>query len=251
MNVIGISITRTRKKPVPDYEGMTLQEQFQERYGKNAVNDLFKAFDYVKRAIAVVTWVAMGISYFHQRHYFETRGAGPFAWVVPISIDCVMLVFMKISQLPAIKVRNRWIARGILVLPASGSMAINFMATEDAVMRWVYVGVVGAIVICEVGHGLMVPHLASMERKQAEMTMVLAPIEGSETRAASARITEAEQAARKRAGYSSMDRASKVAWTRKYRGRTARRAASAAPVSPAGPTSARVPSLREIQDATA
>jgi hypothetical protein len=175
--MLGYKIVRTGKSEQADYSGMSLQEQFQERYGKSAVNDLFAAFTYVKRAIFVVTWVAMGISYFHQRDYFASRHAGAFAWVVPVSIDCVMLVFMKISQLPAIKSNNRWVARGILIIPASGSMAINFMATSDSVMRWVYVGVVGAIVICEIGHGLMVPHLASMERKQAEMTSVSATAE--------------------------------------------------------------------------
>jgi hypothetical protein len=209
---------------------MSLQEQFQERYGKNAVNDLFRAFDFVKRAIMVVTWVAMGISYFHQKHYFEGRGAGPFAWVIPVSIDCVMLVFMKISQLPAIKAGNRWIARGILILPAGGSMAINYMATEDAVLRWVYVGVVGAIVICEIGHGLMVPSLASMEAKQAEMTGPAAVVAEAKQ---GYRVTEAEKQARKRAGYDRMDRAGKAAWSKAYRERTARRLQAAVPVSPA------------------
>lgn len=175
MNVLGLSITRTNKAPAPDYSGMTLQEQFQERYAKNAVNDLFKAFRYVNWMITVVTAVAMGINYTHQRDYFANHHAGTHAWFIPISVDCVMLALMKVSQMAAISPRNRWIARAILVLPAGGSMAINFMATDDDVLRWVYVGVTGAIVICEVAHGLMVPNLASMERKQAELAATAAP----------------------------------------------------------------------------
>lgn len=232
MNIAGITITRSRNVPTADHSDLTLQQQFQERYGKSAVADLFKAFDFVRRAIMVVTWVAMGISYFHQKHYFESRGAGPFAWVIPVSIDCVMLVFMKISQLPAIKSSNRWIARGILILPAGGSMVINFMATPDPVLSWVYVGVVGAIVICEIGHGLMVPNLAAMEAKQAEITTSVAPAPVAEPKP-SVKVTEAEKAARKRAGYAQMTRPAKAAWTKAYRERIAKRIETTAPVSPA------------------
>lgn len=240
MNILGISITRTNAEPKPDYSNMTLQEQFQERYGKTAVNDLFAAFAYVKRAILVVTLVAIGISYFHQQHYFESRGAGVFSWVIPISIDCVMLVFMKISQLAVIRSANRWIARAILVIPAAGSMLINFMATSDDVLRWVYVGVVAAIVICEIGHGLMVPHLASMERKAAQ----LAPAVKVDTPPVPARrrVTQQERNARRRAGYAKMTTAEKAAWTKAY----ARRTGAVAPASP-GRVPVPAPSAEQLE----
>lgn len=167
----------------------TLLEQYNERIGNTVVDKLFKGMDTVQRGVMAITVIAMLVSYQHQVHYFQSKGAGLGAWFLPLLLDVLMVVLMKVAMLKGIPAANRWAARGLVLIPASVSATVNWVAPGEQVIRFMYAFAVVAIVIGDVAHGLIRPDFREMEKAVA----VTAPVELVDVSA------EARKAARREA----------------------------------------------------
>jgi hypothetical protein len=176
----------------------TLLEQYNERIGSTAVEKLFKGMDTVQRGVMAITVIAMLVSYQHQMHYFASKGAGLGAWFLPLLLDVTMVVLMKVAMLKGIPAANRWIARGLVLIPASVSATVNWVAPGEQVIRFMYAFAVVAIVIGDVAHGLIRPHFAEMEKAVTETAPVVAVNEDVEARRAARREADRARRAAKR-----------------------------------------------------
>jgi hypothetical protein len=116
-----------------------------------------------------------------------------------------------------------------LVLAGGLSVAANVALARNVVQVAVGVWTVLGYILAEM-------FVSKMERKAST------PVEGPAKVAR--KVTEAEKAARKRVGYSQLDKAAKAEWTRRYRSRKT----ATAPTSPGyGPVTA--PSTDELEQA--
>lgn len=172
-----------------------------------------------RRNVLLITTIVMITSYQHQAHFFADHGAGWASVLLPAPLDLLMLTLMKISQLKGISTASRWVARGLLVLPAAGSAAVNFFAPGDLVLRISFASLVLAIAIGDVALGLIKPS------KDAMRTAV---------RSTAARKAAATKAAAKPAATRKAPTAPKTPAVRKPRApkvQTAPAAPTAAPVT--------------------
>ena len=189
-----------------------------------------------KTAAYVIAAIAAISSYGHQVHLLELAdldplfGIIPSEWVTPITVDSLAIVALMVRTSDTVTRRTKLWATLPLVLAGGLSVAANVALARNVVQVVVGVWTVAAYILAEL-------FVSRMERK------VSAPAEDAVAKVAR-KVTDAERAARKRAGYSKMDRAAKAAWTKRYR----ERMNATAPTSPGlGPVSA--PSAVELEDA--
>ena len=189
-----------------------------------------------KPAAYVIAAIAAISSYGHQVHLLELAdldplfGIIPSEWVTPITVDSLAIVALMVRTSDTVTRRTKLWATLPLVLAGGLSVAANVALARNVVQVVVGVWTVAAYILAEL-------FVSRMERK------VSAPAEDAVAKVAR-KVTDAERAARKRAGYSKMDRAAKAAWTKRYR----ERMNATAPTSPGlGPVSA--PSAVELEDA--
>jgi hypothetical protein len=184
--------------------------------------------------IAAVAAVA---SFGHQVHLLEQAdldplfGFIPSEWVTPLTVDLLAMVALAVRTSDTVTERTRRAALLPLVLAGGLSVAANVAEARNIVQVVVGVWTVAAYILAEL-------FVQKMERKSEPPAS--AP-------KATAKVTEAERLARKRAGYKDMDRAAKMAWTKSYRERIAKRTESAAPTSP-GRVPVNAPSVREVAE---
>jgi len=168
--------------------------------------------------IAAVAAVA---SFGHQVHLLEQAdldplfGFIPSEWVTPLTVDLLAMVALAVRTSETVTERTRRAALLPLVLAGGLSVAANVAEARNLVQVVVGVWTVAAYILAEL-------FVQKMERKSepAKPTVV------------KPKLTDAERAARKRAGYSAMSKAERATWTREYRARVAKRTGSASPVSP-------------------
>lgn len=129
---------------------------------KDEVTAQLTAMGTARRNVLLITTIVMVTSYQHQAHFFAGHGAGWASVLLPAPLDLLMLTLMKISQLKGISTASRWVARGLLVLPAAGSGAVNFFAPGDLVLRISFASLVLAIAIGDVALGLIKPDKNAM-----------------------------------------------------------------------------------------
>jgi hypothetical protein len=129
---------------------------------KDEVTTQLTAMGTARRNVLIITTIVMVTSYQHQAHFFAGHGAGWASVLLPAPLDLLMLTLMKISQLKGVSAANRWVARGLLVLPAAGSGAVNFFAPGDLVLRISFASLVLAIAIGDVALGLIKPSKDAM-----------------------------------------------------------------------------------------
>lgn len=115
-----------------------------------------------RRNVLIITTIVMITSYQHQVHFFADHGAGWASLLLPAPLDLLMLTLMKISQLKGISSTARWVARGLLVLPAAGSGLVNFFAPGDLVLRSAFACLVLAIAIGDIALSLIKPDRNAM-----------------------------------------------------------------------------------------
>lgn len=187
-----------------------------------------------KTAAYVIAAIAAVSSYGHQVHLLSLAdldplfGFVPSEWVTPITVDSLAIVALMVRMSDTVTDKTKTLALLPLVLAGGLSVAANVALARNVVQVAVGVWSVLAYILAEI-------FVAKMERK------VSAPAEDAQAKVAR-KVTDAERAARKRAGYSKLDRAAKAAWTKRYRDRTA----AVAPTSPGlGPVSA--PSADELE----
>ncbi len=111
------------------------------------VERVYHTITTVRRFVLAITALTMIASYQHQVHVFAAQGAGWVSWILPAPLDLLVLALMKVAQLPVIPASSRWIARFLLLFPASGSAYINFVGAGSTLLRCTYAGLILGIVI--------------------------------------------------------------------------------------------------------
>jgi hypothetical protein len=187
-----------------------------------------------KTAAYVIAAIAVVSSYGHQVHLLELAdldplfGFVPSEWVTPITVDSLAIVALMVRMSDTVTERTKVWAMLPLVLAGGLSVAANVALARNVVQVAVGIWSVLAYILAEL-------FVAKMERKTST------PVEEPKV---VYRITAAEKQARKRAGYSNLDKAAKAEWTRRYRSRKT----ATAPTSPGyGPVTA--PSTEELESA--
>lgn len=171
-----------------------------------------------KTAAYVIAAIAAVSSYGHQVHLLSLAdldplfGIIPSEWITPVTVDSLAIVALMVRMSDEATARTRLLALLPLVLAGGLSVAANVALARNVVQVVVGVWTVAAYILAEI-------FVAKMERKAPE---------GEAQPKVARKVTEAEKAARKRAGYAKMDRAAKAAWSKQYRARQAARS----PISP-------------------
>lgn len=179
-----------------------------------------------KTAAYVIAGIAAVSSYGHQVHLLSLAdldplfGFIPSEWVTPITVDSLAIVALMVRMSDTVTAATKLWAMLPLVLAGGLSVAANVALARNVVQVAVGVWSVLAYILAEI-------FVSKMERKTATPVAVAKPV---------AKVTEAEKAARKRAGYANMTKAERAEWTRRYRARKA----ATAPTSPGMP---RVPAV--------
>lgn len=190
-----------------------------------------------------VAWLIAAIaavsSYGHQVHLLSLAdldplfGVIPSEWVTPVTVDSLAIIALMIRMSPEVTKRTHKLALIPLVFAGALSIAANVAMARNVVQVIVGVWTVGAYILAELFVGMM-------ERKAVTPVAVkVAP-----------RVTDAEKAARKRAGYAAMSQVDKASWTKQYRERTAKRTEAAAPTSP-GRVPVSAPSVAQVAEIAA
>ena len=174
-----------------------------------------------KTAAYVIAAIAVVSSYGHQVHLLTMAdldplfGFIPSEWVTPVTVDSLAIVALMVRMSEDVTESTKRWAMLPLVLAGGLSVAANEALARNVVQVVIGAWTVAAYILAEL-------FVAKMERKtQPEAAGKVTP-----------NVTDAEKAARKRAGYDAMSDADKRAWTKSYRARVAKRIQSAAPTSP-------------------
>jgi hypothetical protein len=188
-----------------------------------------------KAAAYTIAGIAAVSSYGHQVLLLEMAdldplfGLVPSEWITPLTVDSLAMIGLMVRMSETVTESTKRWAMLPLVLAGGLAIAANVATARNIVQIVVGVWTVLAYIVAEI-------FVSKMERKS------VAPATAAKPKGA--KMTEAEKAARKRAGYSKLDRAAKAEWTKRYRARTS----ATAPTSPGhGPVSA--PSAAELEDA--
>lgn len=187
-----------------------------------------------KTAAYTIAAIAAISSYGHQVHLLSLAdldplfGFIPSEWITPITVDSLAIIALMVRMSDTVTARTKQVAMLPLVLAGGLSVAANVALARNIVQVVVGVWTVGAYILAEV-------FVSKMERKAEAPASAVRPV---------TKVTEAEKAARKRAGYAKLSKADKAAWTKRYR----ERVGAVAPTSPGrGPVKA--PSAAELEDA--
>ena len=193
-----------------------------------------------KTAAYVIAAIAVVSSYGHQVHLLSMAdldplfGFIPSEWVTPVTVDSLAIVALMVRMSEDVTESTKRWAMLPLVLAGGLSVAANEALARNVVQIVIGAWTVAAYILAEL-------FVAKMERK-AQPTQAAAKV--------TVKVTDAEKAARKRAGYADMSKADKATWTKQYRDRIAKRTESAAPVSPGrGPV--RAPSAAQVAEIAA
>lgn len=167
---------------------------------------------------------AAAVSFMHIVTVSERLGVHDWqAFTVPFLIDGIAILG-KIGRSRKFAEKTR--SAGLVLMGLGGivSLAANIEAGENVGQKAYGALLVGGFVLAEWYAG-----------KLEAAPPPAAPAAESKAR----KVSEAEQAARKRAGWAKMSPADKRSWTKSYRSRIAQRTAATAPTSPGyGPVSA-------------
>lgn len=175
-----------------------------------------------KTAAYVIAGIAAVSSYGHQVHLLGRAdldplfGVIPSEWITPLTVDSLAIVALMVRMEPTAKETTRRWALLPLVLAGGLAIAANVAEARNIIQVTVGVWTVLSYIVAEI-------FVAKMERKAVEAVKPMA---------VTPKVTDAEKAARRRAGYADMDKAERAAWTRAYRERVARRSGGINPVSP-------------------
>lgn len=153
-------------------QGESLTRQFAEKYSAGMVEGILRTIRTVKVAALVILGIAMAISYTHQVEYLVKLGAGlAGATLIPISVDALIVVCVKISGTAGMhQSAKRW-ALLILVFPASVSGTVNFIVGGHLVVRCLFVVAVIMIPAAEFLAAKIRPDFSVIEKMAGEITV--------------------------------------------------------------------------------
>lgn len=175
-----------------------------------------------KTAAYSIAGIAAVSSYGHQVHLLGGAdldplfGLVPSEWIIPLTVDSLAIVALMVRMESTVTETTRRWALLPLVLAGGLAIAANVAEARNIVQVTVGIWTVLSYIVAEI-------FVAKMERKAAPAVKPMA---------VKTKLTEAEKAARKRAGYAGMSKGDRIAWTRAYRDRVARRSGGINPVSP-------------------
>lgn len=175
-----------------------------------------------KVAAYSIAGIAAISSYGHQVHLLGKAdldplfGFIPSEWIAPLTVDSLAIVALMVRMADTVTERTRRAALIPLVLAGGLAVAANVAEAKNIIQVVLGVWTVLAYIVAEI-------FVAKMEER-------IAP--AIQPRTVKTKLTDAEKAARKRAGYGDMGKAERAAWTRTYRERVARRSGGINPVSP-------------------
>lgn len=174
-----------------------------------------------KTGAYIIAGIAAVSSYGHQVHLLSLAdldplfGIVPSEWITPVTVDSLAIIGLMVRTSDDVTDRTRRLAMLPLILAGGLSVAANVAMARNVVQVIVGVWTVLAYIVAEL-------FVAKMERKAQE----------AKASKVAVKVTDAERAARKRAGYTDMSKVDKAAWTKQYRERSAKRTEATAPTSP-------------------
>ncbi|WP_437436762.1 DUF2637 domain-containing protein [Salinispora arenicola] len=124
----------------------TFTEQFATEYARNAVPNMLKAINSIKRYNRFVLLGAAADQLRHQAHYLWTQNAGYFAYLVPLIFDAAMVSMLTVVRTSGIA---RDAKRGALVVFACAALlsaTINFASPGSLGLRLVFALVVVLVI---------------------------------------------------------------------------------------------------------
>jgi hypothetical protein len=144
-------------------------EEFASKYAENAVPDMLKGIDSIKRYNRFVLLAALATSYLHQAHYLSSQGAGYFAYLVPLIFDAGMVSMLIIVRTAGI---TRDAKRGALTVFAGTALlsaTVNFLAPGTLGLRFIFALVVVLVIGVELVAGRIRPDFAAIEKQANEL----------------------------------------------------------------------------------
>jgi ribosomal protein L12E/L44/L45/RPP1/RPP2 len=113
------------------------------------VLELEKTLKAVKRMNHFILYLAMGINYLHQSLFFWSIGAWVLAWVLPLAIDMMILLCVKITQTPGAARSSKRRAMVVLIPFVLLSAAISAVSPGHLFLRIIFAAVVVEIGLAE------------------------------------------------------------------------------------------------------
>lgn len=159
----------------------TFTEQFATEYARNAVPNMLKAINSIKRYNRFVLLGALLTSYLHQAHYLWTQNAGYFAYLVPLIFDAAMVSMLTVVRTSGIA---RDAKRGALVVFACAALlsaTINFASPGSLGLRLVFALVVVLVIGVELVAGRIRPDFAAIEAEAAALLAAANTIDNRST----------------------------------------------------------------------
>ncbi|MEV6377277.1 DUF2637 domain-containing protein [Micromonospora musae] len=147
----------------------TFTQEFATEYARNAVPNMLKAINSIKKYNRFVLLGALATSYLHQAHYLWTQNAGYFAYLVPLIFDAAMVSMLTVVRTSGIA---RDAKRGALVVFAACgllSATINFASPGSLGLRLVFALVVVLVIGVELVAGRIRPDFAAIEAEAAAL----------------------------------------------------------------------------------
>jgi hypothetical protein len=149
---------------------LTPGQQFAEKYGNGAVEEMLKTITLAKRLALAIVAAVMAVSYQHQRHYLLAQDMDWFgASVTPLIIDALTLLCVKVLGATGMARTAKVIALTFLLAPVGASAWINFNGSPNATVGWIYVTVVAFIAVAEVIKAFIKPDFDSILAEEARV----------------------------------------------------------------------------------
>ncbi|MFI5491359.1 DUF2637 domain-containing protein [Actinoplanes sp. NPDC051859] len=143
--------------------------QFAAEYAKNAVPNMLKAIDTIKRWNRFTLLAALATSYLHQAHYLWAQDAGYFAYLVPLIFDAAMVSMLIVVRTAGIAVdAKRW-ALTVFIGAALLSATVNIFAPGSLGLRLIFGLVVVLVIGVEIVAGRIRPDFAAIEKQASEL----------------------------------------------------------------------------------
>lgn len=110
---------------------------------------MIKTIRSIHRYNVAILWGAMAINYLHQSLFFYSQGAWLFAFLMPLVIDLMILLCVKITQTPNAARHSKRNAFIVLIPFIMLSGSISAYAPGNPFMRFVFAAVVAEIGLAE------------------------------------------------------------------------------------------------------
>lgn len=133
-------------------------ERYAETIRETAVDEILKTLKVAKRWAQFIVIAVMVVSYQHQRHFFVSRQADTIgSLLLPIIFDASIIFLVRVISTTGIAKLPQRAALAALVIPVTASAWVNFAASPNSFIGWVYVVAVGLVAVIETIKALIKP----------------------------------------------------------------------------------------------